>query len=280
MNPDRIWRELAHDALAHQVEADEYGVFVAMPFRDQFSYRSDEVFDKIVKRAVTQADGEGLSRKFGEPIRSDKMAPNASEITEEIVEGILFNHFFLADLTMANQGVLVEVGVALSLNPPRQIVLIAQGDLRDLHFDIKDNRVIPYDRGNAVDDIARAFVEGAKAFESSVGNRMAAIRRSLSPQAVYLLNLYGRLRKTLPGLSLHAGQVSQDQNLSAAPTNRELVFNGAVQELQAKGLLELDYDAADDPSDQTKSDRFGLHATNLGLAFIRNTWPNSLGDLT
>jgi hypothetical protein len=119
-------------------------------------------------------------------------------------------------------------------------------------------------------------MEAARAFESTLGNRMAAIRRSLSPQAVYLLNLYGRMRKTQPGLSLHAGAVKDDPNLSIDPNNRELVFNSAAHELQERGLLELDYAVADD---QLNPDLFGLHATKLGLVFIRQTWPRSLGNL-
>jgi len=278
MNPDRIWRELSNDALAHQVEAGKYGVFVAMPFRNQFSYRSDDVFSQVIEKAVEQANMQNPPRLFATPPeRSDKLAPNASEITEEIVERIMFDHFFIADLTLANHGVLVEVGVALSLKTPRQIILIAQGNLHDLHFDIKDNRVIPYDQGNAVNDIARALVEGARTFESLQGARMATLRKSLSPQAVYLLNLYGRMRLTQVGLSLHVGAVSGDQNLSPDPRMRELVFNSAAQELQARGLLELDYAVADD---QKNPDRFGLHATKLGLAFIRQTWPKSLGGVT
>jgi len=276
MNPDRVWRELGNDALAQQVVSESYGVFVAMPFRDQFSYRSDRVFADVIEVAVEETRGAGLPRPFAKPIRADKLTPNASEITEDIVEGILYGHFFLADLTMANQGVLVELGIALSLKSPRHVILIAQGNLSDLHFDIKDNRVIPYDEPGAPQKIARALVEGARRFEASVGDRMMAIRRSLSPQAVYLLNLYGRLRKAQPGLSLHAGAVLNDDNLSHQPAVRELVFYSAAQELLSKSLIALDYAVADD---QANPDRFGFHATQLGLVFIRQTWPKSLGDL-
>ena len=234
------------------------------------------VFTQIIEQAVKCANGQKPPRPFASPVRSDKLAPNASEITEEIVEHILVDHFFLADLTLANHGVLVEVGVALSMKTPRQIVLIAQGDLGDLHFDIKDNRVIPYDHGMPVEDIARALLDGAQAFESAVGLRMQTIRKSLSPKAVYLLNLYGRLRLKHPGMSLHAGVTAEDQNLSQDPTVRMLVYNSAVQELLTRGLLELNYQAADD---WKSPDQYGLHATELGLVFIRQTWPKSLGTV-
>jgi hypothetical protein len=276
MNPDRVWRELANDALANQIVTEHYDLFVAMPFRDQFSYRSDRVFVDVIEAAVAETRAAGLTRQFAKPIRADKLTPNASEITDDIVEAILNSHFFLADLTLANQGVLVELGVALALKSPRQIILIAQGNLSDLHFDIRDNRVIQYDQPDAASNIARALIDGARKFEASVGDRMAAVRRSLSPQAVYLLNLYGRLRKRHPGLSLHAGAVQEDANLSINPALRELLFYSAAQELQSRALISLDYAVADD---QVNPDRFGFHATKLGLVFIRETWPKSLGDL-
>ena len=86
-----------------------------MPFRDQFSYRSDRVFADVIEAAVAETRAAGLTRQFAKPIRADKLTPNASEITDDIVEAILNSHFFLADLTLANQGVLVELGVALGI---------------------------------------------------------------------------------------------------------------------------------------------------------------------
>jgi hypothetical protein len=275
MNPDRIWRELGNLALAEQITADKYGIFVAMPFRNQFSYRSDDVFTRVIERAVERANAQQPFRPFTcPPVRSDKLAPNASEITEEIVEHIIGDHFFIADLTLANQGVLIEVGVALAMKTPRQIVLIHQGDMRDLHFDIKDNRVISYDHGDPTDEIARALVDGAKVFESGVGIRMQTIRESLSPKAVYLLNRYGRLRLENPAASLHTGIIQEDSNLSPDPTVRMMIFTSAIQELLQRGLVKLDYKAADDG---INPDEYGLHATKLGLVFIRKTWPRMLG---
>lgn len=275
MNPYRIWREFGDDALASQIEAGEYGTFVAMPFRNQFSYRADQVFDKVITAAIKKAGEAGLPRLFAVPVRADKMTPNAGEITEHIVEGILYNHFFLADLTMANQGVLIELGAALSLKHSSQIVLICQGDIRDLHFDIKDNRVICYDQGQAIDEIARALADGARAFEARVGDRMEAIRKSLSLNAVYLLNLCGRLRREGGPLLPHALQ--DDPNYQRYdPLYRQLAFDNGARELQEHGLLELEYMVADDG---VRPDKCSYHPTKLGLVFIRQTWPQSFGDL-
>lgn len=277
MNPDRVWRELARDALAAQVTSPEYRVFVAMPFRNQFSYRGDAVFTDVIEKAIAAANALNPPRPFATPPeRADKLAPTAGEITDDIVEHIMMDHFVIADLTMANHGVLVEVGVALALKSPRQIILISQGDLRDLHFDIKDNRVVTYDRPDGIADITRALVDGARAFEASLDARLMGLRKSLSPAAVYLLNLYGRMRLRQAGLSLHWAAVAKDMNLSADAATREIAFNSAARELLGRGLLLLDYSAADDGKNL---DRFGLHATELGLVFIRRTWPKSLGQL-
>ena len=109
-----------------------------------------------------------------------------------------------------------------------------------------------------------------------IGLRMEAMRKSLSPKAVYLLNLYGRLRLRQPNMSLHPGSLGDEANLSPDPMVRELVYNSAAQELLARGLLELRYKVADDGKNP---DQYGLHATELGLVFIRETWPKSLGDV-
>jgi hypothetical protein len=266
MNPDRLWRELANDALADQINAATYGLFVAMPFRDQFSYHSDLVMVDVIGKAVEIADASSPPRQFANAIRADRMSPNAKEITDVIVEGILFNHFFLADVTMANHGVLVELGVALALESINQIIVLVQGNVDDLHFDIQDNRYISYDRPDAVNEIARALLDGASSFEASFGNKMAAIRRTLSPQAVYLLNFYGRLRKQQPGLSLHAGVSQDDENLSSVPVLREVVFNSAAQELLGRGLLELDYAVADDGVNPDRFDDDRRQAEQSGVA--------------
>jgi hypothetical protein len=61
MNPDRVWRELANDALANQIVTEHYDLFVAMPFRDQFSYRSDRVFSDVVEAAVAETRAAELT---------------------------------------------------------------------------------------------------------------------------------------------------------------------------------------------------------------------------
>ena len=103
---------------------------------------------------------------------------------------------------------------------------------------------------------------------------METIRKSLTPRAVYLLNMYGRLRLENPEMALHAGHIAKDGNFSADGNVRLMIFYSAVQELLERGLIELNYTAADDGS---SPDAYGLHATEAGLRFIRQTWPRTLG---
>jgi hypothetical protein len=263
VNPNRIWRELANDAFAEQAIAGQYGVFVAMPFQNQFSYQADRVFAEVVAAAIDAAGRHGLPRPFGTPVRADTISHNASEITEDIVRAILLNHLFLADLTLANQGVLVELGVALSLKAPREIVLIAQGDLRALHFNIKDNRVIPYDADDAVSGIAAALADGARSFEDLMGHRMSAVRRSLSPHALYLMDLCRRNGAVERPLT--AADLRNDALSGLEPGSHGIVFNSAARELQNRGLMEASDTGAPGAAG------FGVVPSRLGRELIRQT---------
>jgi hypothetical protein len=59
MNPDRIYRQYRDDALAGQITASKYTTFVAMPFGEQFSYRSREVYSEVVCKAAERANEKG-----------------------------------------------------------------------------------------------------------------------------------------------------------------------------------------------------------------------------
>ena len=83
MNPDRIYRQYRDEALAKQVTADEYSIFVAMPFGERYSYRSGEVFDNVICAAARRATEMGKAcHPFAVPTRVDKMAGVAANITE------------------------------------------------------------------------------------------------------------------------------------------------------------------------------------------------------
>src|SRR5262249_16732741 len=116
MNPERIYTQYRDDALAKQANAKDYSIFVAMPFADQFSYRSKEIFARVIKAAAEEANNlEKTARPFREPKRADSDSTGALLITESILTEILYSHVFVGDLTFKNEGVLLESGIAMGL---------------------------------------------------------------------------------------------------------------------------------------------------------------------
>jgi hypothetical protein len=283
MNPDRIYRQYRDDALARQFTAEKYTTFVAMPFRDQYSYHSREVFEKVICSAAARAtERNEAARPFAIPFRVDDLAGVAGVITEDIVVGILESHFFLGDLTFSNGGVLVETGTALGLKPNGQIILIMQGDLRDLHFDIRNNRVLSYDSRNPVDateQIATAFIAAARAFEDDRERYVESVTRSLSSDAISCLKYYGVLQKRHPRerRSLHRRVVDEAYESgfplfpdAAVFPHAVVLFTDAARELIEKRLLWTDYQVGATPEG---NDAFGMHATDLGWLVIERLWP-------
>ena len=129
MNPDRVYRQYRDDALAEQAGADRYSTFVATPFAETFRYRSSVVLNDVVVAAAREATSRAIAglRPFADPYRAGQ-PQGAVEISEEILADILRCHLFVADLTLANSNVLLELGVALGLKPSPQILLLLDGD--------------------------------------------------------------------------------------------------------------------------------------------------------
>src|SRR5439155_24537270 len=144
MNVERIYSAYRDEAIAHQFTSEKYETFVAMPFKRLFSYNYERVLADVLKPAAVAANSllETGLRCFAEP--DVVRGRTATVITEDIIKDILFSHFFLGDLTFNNPGVLIESGVAMALKPNDQMILILDGDPRDLHFDIRNNRVLGY----------------------------------------------------------------------------------------------------------------------------------------
>ena len=270
MNPDRIYSQYRDDALAEQITAEKYTTFAAMPFADRFSYRSTQIFESVICGAVDEANRlNETQRKFARPKRADQVPGVAVVITEEIVVDILRSHFFIADWTQANPGVILETGIALGLKANSQLILIMQGSLTDLHFDIRTNRVINYDPDEKVHDIEVAFVEAAKAFEADADRRILSISQKLTREAITCLNVCGRLWRDNPDkrpslffkvFSKH----SEDEEPDA-----RVRFELAVRQLLDSGLVWHDYKPR---GGGPGIDTFGYHATELGWAVITNMW--------
>jgi len=265
MNPYRIYRDEWAKALAKQITAEGYATFVAMPFREHFSYRAGHVLDDLIGIAVQEANTRSATtRPFEKP--QCVLPQGATVIGDEIVSGILESHIFLADLTFENPGVLLETGIALATKPSRQIILITQGSPDALHFDLRNNHVLRYNHEGATSSIADAFVAAANHFEEQVHHHMSEITRRLSPDAIVTLKYYGVIQKQNRFYSLHAG--NRGSRFEAADGLAR--FDAATRELREKDLLWTDYSVGA----LDGNDAYGMHATELGWALIASRWPD------
>lgn len=283
MNPDRIYQQHRDDAMAVQFEADSYSTFVAMPFAEQFSYRSRDIYTDIIQAASAFACQEGgLPKKFAKPKRIDDGSIQAKVITEEIIVQTLESHIFLADLTFQNAGVLLETGIALGLKPTAQIILIMQGNRSDLHFDIRNNNVITYnDRDQkAVEKVGKALIGAAKAWEEDCHRYIVAKSRMLTPEAIACLRWYGFIQQQNKVKSLHPGAIPPFFPSVWSERSKD-AYREAIRELLRERLLWTDYKVDDIPD----GDAYGGHATALGWAMIEHMWPqlkrtgNGVGSL-
>jgi len=264
MNPYRIYRDEWAQALTIQSTASAYTTFVAMPFQERFSYRSNEILERVIGAAIKDADArKQAARPFAAPERVDAPA-GAVAIADEIVHRILESHFFLGDLTWQNPGVVLEAGIALATKPNKQVIFITQGPLSDIHFDLRNNNVISYNPDGKVSEIASAFIAAAEAFEEQVRHHITAVTRQLSPEAILALNWYGQLQKLDPAHSLH----EQNRGPFFQGADGRGRFDTATRELRDKNLLWTDYAVGAVPG----GDAFGMHATEFGWAMIENMW--------
>lgn len=266
MSPDRICSNRRDDALAHKIGVAKYTTFVAMPFADSFSYRYKQVLEEIIQAAAKRATESKLARRpFATPLIVSDGTPGAIAISDKIVEDILSSHLFVGDMTFNNPGVILEVGIAMRLKPNKQIILITQGKGEDLHFDIRNNNVFSYNGTNAVEELAQRFGTAALSFEEDANRQIRFIQRRLSPDAISLLNSYGKLQRKDSRCSLHVGIAT---HIVAGERAGER-FDGAARELLAHRLAETEW--------KTKAfeggESFGIHATPLGWVFVAQRWP-------
>ena len=261
---------------AKQVGANGYSTFVAMPFKEGDDYQSKAVFDNLICAAAARANDQRRDlRPFAKPHRVDENAGVAVVITEEIIVNILESHFVVADLTLGNVGAVLEAGAAFGLKPNKQIILLHNGDYSRLHFDIRNNKVIKYDCNDdpaAIDKIAGAFIAAAQSFEDDGQRRVDFVKRSLSPDAVQWLRIYARLWKehSQHRPSLHRGGVLDSLEGGKFPNDptAHIVFINGTHELLSKRLMYTEYDV----DLNAGIDHFGMQATSLGRAVIKQMW--------
>jgi hypothetical protein len=267
MNPERIYQQYREDALAGQIEATTYSIFVAMPFRDTFSYRSREVHKEVIQKAAEVANSKHTAkREFGVPKRADDAPGQAVVITEEIVVGILESHIFLADVTFQNPGVILETGVALGLKPNRQIILISQGTASELHFDLRNNMVNFYQGLGDIETLAITMIAAAAAFEQDADKYVNSVVESLSEPAIRCLRWRGEQMGKNPSQSLHSGTATTIFN-NRSSGEAEFLFQYATQELIQRKLLRMIF------IKNEKEEKFGMFPSKLGEVLIKKTWP-------
>ena len=69
MNPYRLYRDEWARALSRQATAERYTTFVAMPFREHFSYRSTDVLKNVISAAVDEANRRDEAKRLFEAPR-------------------------------------------------------------------------------------------------------------------------------------------------------------------------------------------------------------------
>jgi hypothetical protein len=278
LNPDRIYREHRDDAFTKQVSAKTYSTFVAMPFGNLFSYRATQIYETVICAAAQYANNTGKAKRpFAVPYRVDKGPGTAFNISEEIVVSILETHFFVADLTLANHGVLVELGLALGLKPNARIVAVMQGAPSDLHFDLKHTNVLKYeDPTKAAEILGDALLSAAHSFEVERDLHVQSITKRLSPDAIICMNWYAHMQQQNRDQALHRKILVKDQRVNlpvelAPDESFERAYGylaDAVRELIDKRLFWCDYRVRGVPG----GDAFGVHATDLGWVVIEHLW--------
>ncbi len=295
MDPNLVYSRYRDQAFAAQLTAAAYETFVAMPFQDRFSYRSKQIYREVIQAAAMTAN-ELLANapelfgahRFATPRRVDDQPHTARAIDDEIIRAILFSHVVVADLSFANDGVLLEVGAALALKPTAHIILLTQGSPSELHFDIRNNAVIPYTPSDGVDQIAVAMVAAVRDFEDRRREYLTHLSYGLSRDAVWLMNWYGRLRNgcfrdesgSAVTASLHekvgVSAFLESSTTIANSTDAKLAeantrFQLAMRELLNRRLLWTDYKAR---TPRPGVDSHSYRGTRLGWMFIEHHWPD------
>ncbi len=119
---------------------DERQVAVMMPFKEDASI--DPVYQAI-KLGVENADFRC--------IRVDQLV-TPGDITDDIRRLIAGSRLVIADLSEMNPNVMYELGYAHGRS--KKVILVSTDSLKDLPFDIRSQRVLPYQRNKTgLDDL-------------------------------------------------------------------------------------------------------------------------------
>ena len=277
MNVDGIYQLQRDGAFAAQFQATEYQTFVAMPFSNRGDYPERRIHD-LVKRVHEEANKllpGNSKRHFAELRRVDEITSGTVTITDEIIRQILSCHFLWGDLTGCNFGVVLETGLAIALKPNKRVLLYTQDGTHSLHFDLAVTRITPYQEADLVGKLAQDLVQAAQCFESEADRYIRLVSSQLTADAIYVLNIYGRLWKErsdssqTPSLFHRIAKKYMDH---FDGSGGRIIFNDAVRELSARRLMWTNYLTNTSPG----HDSYGLHATKLGWRVIEHLWKHDL----
>jgi hypothetical protein len=277
MNVDSIYQLQRDDAFAAQFSATEYQTFVAMPFSNRGGYPARQI-RKLLAKVHARANSllpAGSERQFAALRRVDEVTSGTVTITDKIINEVLSCHFFWGDLTGCNFGVVLETGLALALKPNERVLLFTQDGTHSLHFDLAVTRIVTYTETGLVNQVAKDLVQAANYFESEADRYIRFLSSQLTADAIYVLNLYGRLwkgwRPSSPPRSIFHQIAAKHIKHFAGPAGR-LSFNDAVRELSARRLFWTNYE----PNVSAGTDQYGLHATKLGWRVIEHLWKHAV----
>lgn len=290
MNPEIIYTNYRDEALAEKFSADAYISFVAMPLADHFSYNPKEILERVIREAANSANNErkGEIKEFLLPETALEIPGTANVITEDIVKKILGSHFFIADLTGGNPGVLIETGIAMAFKSNSQIILITQHSLEELHFDIRNNRVISYSPDGNIDEIKRALLAAASNIEADRKKYVTQVSRGLTSDAIRTIHFYASLyqnsdsEKLQPGLFGRRKQDGQlEGNIPAFfvgdyKEDAILMFQLTMQELLNKRLIWTDYNSS--LKEAVEYHGWASHLTRLGWLLAKYLWLHYKSD--
>lgn len=277
MNPEIIYSNYRDEALAQLFSASTYSTFVAMPFQGRFSYNQKAILADVIQKGAAIANGskDDVLKAFLPPETVQSAPPTANVITEDIVKSILFSTFFLADLTGANPGVLLETGIAMAFKSNTQIILITQEPLMDLHFDIRNNKVIDYNSDDHVNQIRNAFLSAAQSFEKDRKRYVTQVTRSLSTDAIRTLHAYAQWYQDESALNTQPGLWFPDRMpeffKNAYGAQALNMFQITLLELLEKRMIWTDYSSQ--VIDNVEQHSWATHATKLGWLLIKHLWP-------
>jgi hypothetical protein len=277
MNPEIIYSNFRDEALARLFSADRYTCFAAMPFRGRFSYNPDTVLSNVIQRSAALANEErtGNLKIFCPPETTQKGPPTANVITEEIVKAILFSTFFIGDLTGGNPGVLIETGIAMSFKPTTQIILITQDPLDQLHFDIRNNRIVLYGPDGNIETIKQAFLAAGRSFENDRSRYVTQVSRGLSADAIQTLHCYAawyqdeRSARGQPGLWYPDRMPPAFNRYNEQALN---LFQLTLLELYQKRMIWTDYSSPQNDQGNFMHS-WAVHCTKIGWLLIKHLWP-------